>query len=399
MRIQLPYRLVILASLSGLAACNASSPQPPGGQRPVSVSAIQAAYAEVPDQIVAPGTVQPRTRTALAAQINGFAREVLVRAGDSVRAGQLLATLDAREADSQKAAAAAAVEEARASLSEAQKSAEMSASMRDAARASAQLAAGTYSRYEKLFAARSVSPQELDEMRARRDASAADLAAREAMVGAAQDRLRQATARIAQATAHAGRADVVYSWTEIKATAAGRIAERLVDPGSAVFPGSPLLVVESAADPQVLAELPTNQIRYLQRGLEVRVRDGAQPANPLKGRISEIIPVSDPASHTVQFKVDLPAGFSAPPGSYMTVSIPMGSRQALLVPQSAVRENGQLTGVFVIDTATVARFRLVKLAAYDPERVEVLSGIEPGERIIAVPGNQIVDGTPVEVRQ
>ena len=399
MRMQSLWSSLILAGAAWLTACGPSPRQAAPAPPPVEATVFAAAYASVPDFVTAPGSVQPRTRIVLAAQINGFVREVRVRAGDGVQAGQLLATLDAREASSQKAAAAAAVEESRAAMDEARKAAATAVSMRDAARAAANLAAETFSRYEKLFAAKSVSPQELDEVRTRRDTSAAELAARETMVAAAQDRLRQAASRIAQAAAHEGRADVIVSWTEIKAPAPGRIAGRHVDPGAAIFPGSPLLTLESVVNPQVLADLPTEQIQVLRSGLEVRVGDASQSAAAVAGRITEINPVADPGSHTVQFKVDLPAGFSAPAGRYMTVSIPAGTRQALLVPRAAVRESGQLTGLFVVDGSSRARYRPVKIIAYDPERFEILSGLEAGDRVIAAADPSIVDGTSVEVRK
>ena len=399
MRTSFVYYLLAVAGAVTLAACSASSPPAATAPHPVPVSVLGAAYQTVPDFVEAPGSVQPRNRIALSAQINGSVHEVFVRAGDTVRAGQMLATLDARDADSQKAAASAGIDEAKAALDEARKSASMAVNMREAARANADLASGTLARYEKLFAARSISPQELDEVRARRDATAADLAAKETMVAAAQDRLRQVEARIAQAEAQGRRADVVSGWTVIKAPSAGSISERLVDPGSAIFPGSPLLVLESTANSQVLADLPTNRSQILRRGVEVQVRNAGASASTVVGRIAEIIPLSDSASHTIQFKVDLPPGFSAPAGRFVTVSIPAGTRSALLVPRLAVRETGQLTGVFVVDSGSVARFRLVKASPYDTDHIELLSGIDPGDKLIANPGSQILDGTPLEVRQ
>ncbi len=399
MRPHFLYSLLMLMGTALFASCSAPSPKVASPGRPVPVTLITAGYESVPDVIEAPGSVQPRNRIVLSAQINGSVREVLVRAGDSVRAGQLLVTLDARDADSQKTLATAAIDEAKAALDEARKSADMAVSMRDAAKAQADLAAATYARYQQMFAARSVSPQELDEVRARRDATAADLAARETMVAAAQDRLRQANARITQANAQAGRADVLLGWTTVKAPASGLIAERLVDPGSAIFPGSTLVVLESAGNPQVLANVPTEQSGFLRRGLEVQVRDAEEPSSAVIGRIAEIIPVSNPVSHTVQFKVDLPAGFSAPAGRFLKVMVPAGTRQAMLVPRPAIRESGQLTGVFVVDGASTARLRLVRTALLDADRIELLSGVDPGEKIVSNLSSEIVDGTPLEVRK
>jgi multidrug efflux pump subunit AcrA (membrane-fusion protein) len=395
MRIVYPA-LLILAGMLLFAACGGPAPSA-APAKSVQVEVITVRSESVPAVLQAPGTVQARDRVVLSSQINGSVREVRVNAGDTVAAGQVLVTLDARDADSQKDAAQASIEEAQAALAEARKGLEMAQSMRTAAKASMDLASGTYARYQKLFETRSVSPQELDEVRARRDSAAADFAGKEAMVGAAQDRLRQVEARIAQANAQLRRADVYVGWSVVKAPSSGRIVERSVDPGSAIFPGGPLITLESTSRPQILASLPTTESSHLRSGLEVWVRIPEQP--PVKGRVSEIIPLSAPGSHTVQFKVDLPNGFSDVTGSYVAVEIPAGTREALLVPIQAVRESGQLAGVFVVDSSAKARFRLIKMTPYDSERVELLAGLEPGERIIAKLTDQVTDGVSLEIRQ
>ncbi len=386
----------LLASGLMLAGCG-ESPKPAPSQRSMQAQVITADYFSVPAVVEVPGTIQPRDRIVISSQINGFVRSVNTRAGDTVSPGQLLVTLDAREAEGQKDAAQASVEEAKAGLEEARQGAEMAVSMRAAAKANNDLASSTYQRYEKLFEARSVSPQELDEMRARRDGAAADLVAKETMVAAAQDRLKAVQARIAQASAQARRADVVLGWTALKAPAAGRVVERSADPGSAVFPGSPLIVLETVSNPQVLAEIPTAQVSALRTGLEVMVRIPASDV-AVKGRIAEIIPISDPATHSVRFKVDLPPGVGVPSGGFARVDVPSGTRDALLVPRKAVRETGQLTGVFVVDSGSKARYRLVKVAPYDAERYELLSGIERGEKVVSAVTDDLVDGITLEAR-
>jgi multidrug efflux pump subunit AcrA (membrane-fusion protein) len=369
---------------------------PSAAALPVSVMAAR--HESVPAIVKAPGTVQARNRIALSSQINGFVREILVRAGDSVRQDQVLAMLDARDAESQKAAAQAAVQEAQAALSEAQKAHQAAIAMRLATVASAELASQTLTRYQKLFESRSISPQEIDEVRMRRNSSSAELAARESMIAAAADRIQQAEARLSQAKAQAGRADVALSWTQIKAPSSGKIAERLVDPGTAIFPGTPLLTIESTTQPQVLANIPTEQSGGLHVGMEVKIQSTGA-ARILEGRLSEVVALSDPSTHSLQFKVDLPSNAALSNGQFVTVDIPMGKRNVLLVPSSAIRESGQLSGLFITDSSSKARFRLVKCAPYDATHSEILSGIEPGESIITQLNDQITDGISVEIRQ
>lgn len=390
--------LSIAAGALLIAACGGGPPKSPDQPKPVQVGVLTVQPESVPMMLEAPGTVQAGDRIILASQINGFVREVRVHAGDLVKAGQLLATLDARDAESQKAVSQALIDEAQAALDEAQKGAKIAQSLQAAAKSAADLAGGTYARYQKLFETRSISDQEMDEVRARWDGALADLAAKETMTSAAQDKLRQVQARILQAQAQWRRADVYVGWSTITAPFGGRIVERHVDPGSDIFPGNPLITLESNSRPQVLASLPAQDMRYLRPGLEVQIQISNETKAPLRGHISEIIPSSNPGSHSIQFKVDLPLSLAPVTGSFAEVMIPAGKREALLVPARVIRENGQLTGVFVADSSAKARFRLIKSIPFDAERVEVVTGLEPGERIVAGLAEQIVDGASLEIR-
>lgn len=385
----------IFAGLIPITACG-EKPAVHSTAAPVQARVITANPEPVPAELEVPGSVQPRDRIVLSSQINGAVRSVLVQPGDVAAAGQVLVTLDARDADSQKAAAQAGIREAQQALVEAQQGEQIAASQRDAARANARLAEDTFSRYQKLFEARSATPQELDEVRARRDAAAAEFAARETAAAAVTSRIGQIEARIAQANAGLQRAEVVVGWTVIRAPTGGRVVERPVDPGSAIFPGSQLLILESLTTPQVVAEIPSKQAGWIKSGLEVQVI--AESEAPVRGRVTELVPLSSPGSHTVRFKVDLPANTAARSGSFARVLIPTGERQTMLLPRSAIRESGQLTGVFVADSGSKARFRLIKIAPYDSARVEVLAGLEAGERVVAEPGAQIEDGISLEIR-
>ncbi len=386
----------LVAGLLLITGCSSERAHEARGPAAVPARLVTVAVESVPAMLEVPGTVQPRNRVSLSSQINGFVQSVTVRPGDTATAGQVLVALDSREAESQKAAAQAAIREAQEGLSEAKKAEQMAMSQRDAARVNARLAEETLGRFQQLFEARSVSPQELDEVRARRDATAAELAARETAVSAAQSRIGQIEAKIAQANAQLQRAEVVVGWTVIRAPSAGKIVERLVDPGTAIFPGSPLLVLESLSAPQVVADFPSRQAGSLKAGLAVRVLAESDVA--VTGRVTEIVPLSDVGSHTVRFKVDLRDRMSLRSGSFARVFIPVGERQTLLLPKSAVSQTGQLTGVFVADAGSKARFRLVKTAPFDTERVEILSGLESGERVVLNPGPEIADGVPLEIR-
>lgn len=388
--------LFLLAGTTLIAACGDEQRSGDAALKPVPVRVTEARSQAVEIIVEAPGTVQPRNRVVLAAQINGFVRETRVRAGDRVKAGQLLLILDARDAENQKSAAESSVIEAQAALSEARRGYDAAVDMRTASNASMELANQTFSRYRKLFESKSVSPQEMDEIRMRRDAAEAELASRESMVAAAEERIKQVEAKISQAKAQSGRADVLLSYTRILAPESGIVTERSVDAGSAIFPGSPLIAIDTIAGPQVLGSLPVEQAANLRTGMDCRLRSSS--SSPLiQGRVSEIVPRSDPATHSVEFKVDLEKGASVVHGEFMKVEIPAGTRDALLIERDALVRQGQLEGLFVVDSDKTARFRLVKTAPYNSEKLEILSGIQQGETIVIRSDSRIKDGTKVEI--
>ena len=305
-------------------------------------------------------------------------------------------TLDARDAENQKAAAESAVQEAEAALSEARQAHQAAVRMREASKASMDLADQTFQRYRKLFESKSVSPQEMDEIQSRRDGAQAELASHSSMVAAAEERVKQVEARISQAKAQAGRTDVLLSYTRILAPESGIVVQRTADAGSAIFPGSPLLVIDTTAKPQVLATLPVEQAGNLQTGMECTMRDSRSEIT-IKGRIAEIVPQADPTTHSVRFKVDLLENPDVIHGTYLKLEIPAGTRDALLIDESAIVREGQLEGVFVVEEGNVARFRLVKTAPYNTEKSEIVSGIEQGETVITHSEGRIIDGIPVEI--
>jgi HlyD family secretion protein len=388
----------LLTGIALLSSCGGNpTTSPTSSLKAIPVQAMTLQQATVPMIVEAPGTVHPRNRITLSSQINGFIRDIHVRVGDTVSEGKLLALLDARDPENQKAAAQSAIDEALAAVNEAKRAHKAAIEMRLAAKASADLAEQTLARYEKLFESHSVSPQEIDEVRMRRNAGVAELAARGAMVAAATDRIKQAEARVSQAKAQAQRADVLLGWTQIKSPSTAKIVERLADTGTAIFPGTPLFILESTLNPQILASVPTEHAGSLHHGMTVRIRIGSEKES-LEGRITEIAPLSDASTHSIQFKVDLLRSEGISNGQFAAVLIPMGTRNALLAPNTAFHETGQLTGIYAIDGASNARFRLVKTEPYDSERMEILSGLEAGERVISSWDNRIVDGIPVTTR-
>jgi len=158
------------------------------------------------------------------------------------------------------------------------------------------------------------------------------------------------------------------------------------------------MLLETTGRAQVLASLPVEHAGKLHVGMQLALKS-SDTGLPVECRVAEVVPRSEPATHTVQFKVDLPGDANIINGQYMKLEIPVGTRNALLVAKNDVRQEGQLKGIYIVEDGSRARFRLVKTAPYDDENLEILSGLKQDEQIITRPDNRIVDGIPVEIEQ
>jgi multidrug efflux pump subunit AcrA (membrane-fusion protein) len=116
----------------------------------------------------------------------------------------------------------------------------------------------------------------------------------------------------------------------------------------------------------------------------------------LPGKVVEIVPAADAASRSFLVKIELPAQAHLRSGLFGRAYFPRGEREALAVPRSALVSRGQLQGVYVLDNARIATLRYITLGKPNGEQIEVLSGLQPGERLVASPGALELDGKKVE---
>lgn len=366
-----------VALLLILAAC--SSDRPPASKpaaEPVAVETAAAAVESITTVYRASGTVRARYTAAVAAKIVSAIREVRVQAGDRVQAGQTLIQLDDRDL-------AAGLRRAEAGRAEAQNAQAEAENAILAARAQVDLARATHRRFEDLLAKQSVSQQEFDE-------SAARLRGAEAALEMAQARQRQVGSKIEQAQEEAAAAKIALGYATLTAPFAGLVTERRADPGSLATPGAPLLLIEQEGGLRLEASLDESRLALARMGQSVEVEiDGL--GRTLRGRVGEILPSVDAASRTATVKIDLPAAAGLRAGMFGRALFPAGTRQAVLVPDKAVVERGQIQSVYVVEGG-MARLRLVTLGETHEEHREVLSGLKGGERLVLSPPSSLADG-------
>jgi membrane fusion protein, multidrug efflux system len=348
----------------------------------------------VHDGVEAVGTVTSRRQTVLSAKVLATVMAVSRREGDRVRADEVLVQLDDRDLRAALERTQAAARETRDALEESAQAIQAADAAIDAASAGSELASATLRRYTTLYERRSVSPHEYDEVVARAKSAAAELArARQARAGLVA-RQQQAGARIEQADAAVANARVALSYARIATPSDGVIVARTVEPGNVAAPGMPLLTIDEERYRLEVAvpETEGGTLRIGQRGT-VTI-DALR--RPLDAAITEILPAADPQSRTLTVRLDLPGSAALRSGLYGTARFGAGQRAALLLPRAAVGRRGQLERVFVVDQGNVARMRLVTTGKTYGDRVEILSGLDPGERVVVEGAERVTDGGRVE---
>ena len=363
---------VLITALSGvLAGCtNERRAETAPPETVGNISVIVAQKTTVPDWLEAVGTVRAAQTSQVSSQTMGNIREVRAHEGDRVQSGQLLATIDdaqPRSTVDQATAAATAAEQ------------DVSAADSDLG-----LAQTTLKRYQQLYERKSVSPQEFDEVKARYQSA-------EARRDVARAGQAQANAALAQARTSLG-------YTRVRAPFAGVVTEKKADRGTLASPGMPIFTIEDTRSYRLEAQVDESDIRLVHVGQVAPAMIDSLGDTQLSGKIVQIVPAADPASRSFLVKVELPADTRLHSGLFGRAQFARGDRSALLIPRTSLLERGQLEGVYVLDANQVAELRYVTLGKSAGEKVEVLSGLQEGDKMVAAPGDRELGGKRIAIR-
>ena len=301
------------------------------------------------------GVVEAVRQTVIAAQVAGAVVALQAKVGDRVAAGQLLLRIDARAADQNAAASDAQLLSARVSLD---------------------LAAKDFERQKQLFNQKYISQAALDHAEAQFKATQAQVSAQLAQAGAARTQ---------------------SGFYAVRAPFAGVVAEVPVSLGDMAMPGRPLLTLYDPSALRITAAVPQTVASSITAGAPPRIELPGLPAAsqwPSPARV-QVLPTVDPATHTVQLRIDLPPGAGAlagvAPGMFARVWLPVagvaGARSGavLSVPVQAVVRRAEMTGLYVLGANGAPLLRQVRLGRTDGDRVEILSGLTAGERVVTDP--------------
>ena len=439
----------ILMVVALLAAFGASCSKKHGGHEaakkeddrpPVSVKTVKIEKQTVPGSIQAVGTVMSGRQSTLSARVMGIVLDVSVKEGDTVAAGQTVAVLDARDIDAKVSQAKAGAQQARAGVLQAQAGvAQAQAAVLQAqnarvelqqgiaaaeaglaqARAQAELAEKTYRRFEELKKRGSVSDQEFDQVEAQKktaDAAVVQaekgieaLKAKEPQIDAqiqqAQEVVNQGRAGMDQASeavnqAEAGirEAEIMRDHAVVTAPFNGIVVKKHTDPGQMAAPGVPIVTIEDPGGYRLEVQVEESEVAGIKIGDVATVTLDAIGGEPMQSVVDEIVPAGDPASRTFTVKVscaDKRSGVRS--GMYGKAVFESGEDMRILVPAGAVVTRGQMQGVFTVENER-ARWRLIKTgAAQGKDNIEILSGLDGGETVVASNTDQLTDGRKVVI--
>jgi RND family efflux transporter MFP subunit len=367
-----PAVFVIAILSSGLSGCGKEQQStPPPVQTLSNVAVIVAHKTAAPDWMATVGTVRAAQSTQVSSQMMGAIVEIRAHEGDRVQAGQLLAVIDEAQPRSMVNQATAAVAAAGKEVS--------------AADSDLTLAETTLKRYQQLYDKKSISPQEFDEVKARYQSASA--------------RRDMARAGESQANSVLTQAQTSLSYTQIRSPFSGVVTEKKADTGTLASPGMPLFTIEDTRVYRLEVMVDESEMHLIRIGEAAPVTIDALGNTQFSGKVTQIVPAAEAASRSFLVKIALPADARLRSGSFGRAHFPRGERQTLQIPRASVVQRGQLQGVYVIDANQIAELRYVTLGNSTGEMVEVLAGLQDGDKLVAAPGDREVGGKRIAERQ
>ena len=335
-----PAIFTALGLMALLTACHKSPERAASTELPaakVRIQTIESKTRTATEEVM--GTIRARYRAVLEAKVSGSIEKLPVVLGQSVKSGELLVELDARE---------------------------IKARLDQALTQREQFGRDT-ERLRKLLANNAVSRQEFETI---------------------ESRYRVAVAAVTEA-------ETLLAYTKVIAPFDGVITRKHVEVGDLAAPGKPLLEMEDPRSLRLEADVPEAAISSIVSGAKLPVRI-AGVTNELAATVSEIAPAADPNSRTFLVKCELPPGSGARTGQFGRLSVPLGETTALRVPASALTQRGQLEMVFAI-VNNRAQMRLVKSGKRVGDEMELLSGVTKGDQVAIENVTVLRDGQAVEV--
>ena len=314
--------------------------------------------------ITASGKTEAESSANLSTRMMGYVTKVYVKTGQKVGAGQLLVSINSSDLEAKKAQVDASILQATAAYNNAKKD---------------------YDRFVNLFAQQSASQKELDDMTSRYEMAKAGLA------GAKQMRNEV----MAQ-----------FSYSNITAPFSGEVTNTFIKEGDMANPGMPLVSIEGASRMQVTAMVSESDITKITNGMPVKIMVKSLNKE-VSGKVSEVSGSAKNTGGQYLVKVTLNSNDkSILSGMFVNVQFPIANTtkseitvksDKVMVPESALVKQGQLTGIYTIANGKTAILRWVRTGKTYDNQVEVLSGLSANEQYIVSSEGKLYNGAKIQI--
>lgn len=337
------------------------------------------------------GTVTSDKTVVLMPKIMGYIRSISVDIGDSFRKNDVLVSISSDELSARVKRAESAVKEARIGLKQAESGLKMAQMEKRKAEAQFNLAEKTYKRYKRLLKSESVSQQEYDQVESEYLSAKESYDIAVENINLAEKKLNQAGAKIGQSRAMLSETQSYIDYKKIKAPFDGVVLKKLSEEGNLVSPGNAVLKI-GTNEKIVEAEIGERLFNNVSVGDNVTI---SYPSGNMsftaviKNKSSQIMPGSR------KFTVETTAKDILPAGAYVKVMLAEGQYEGVFIPRSAVKQVGQLNAV-IIKEGDQAKMRILKLGREIGNKVEVLSGLNGGEKLVLTDVELIESGDILE---
>jgi len=400
--------LIVAATL--LTGCGkAKEPAAAEAEPAVPVMVETAVLGAIDHVVTADAILSPINLANVTPKISAPVRRFLVNRGDHVRAGQLIAELESGDL-------AAAAEEAKFQYQQAQAAAATTTGAtvvedQTKAQADVQSAQSAFDAAKKLYDSRvalqkegALAQKQVDETRLQMVQSQTQLETAQQHLRSLNSVSRQEAVKGAQAQANAAKAHadtlgVQLSYARILSPINGIVADRPANTGEMVAAGMPMISIVDISQVRAIANVPVKDAASIRVGRPARV---AGPDGDIPGTVTVVSPSANPNATTVEVWVQIAnPGERLKPGATARVSIIAETIQnTLVVPTSALLNGDEgKQKVMVISADSVAHERPVTVGVRQGARVQILSGIQPGDQVVVSGGLGLEDKGKVSIQQ
>ncbi len=357
------YNTVLISSLWIFASCTTKEQNKAEFKgQPVEVTVNKTSETHAGGNATASGKLVSRNSVNVSTRMMGYITSIPIEVGQSVRAGQQLVSINNTDVQAKGGQADAQISQAQANYNIAKKD---------------------YERFKNLFESQSASQKELDDMTARYEMAKAGLEAAKQMKN---------------------EVNAQYRYTNVTAPISGVVTAKYVDQGNMANPGMPLLTIESPTELQAQVLVSEQNIVQVKFGMEVLVSIKST-GEEIKAKVAEISQSSANTGGQYLVKINIPGSQERLPGMFVNVVFPFTAghiqeqESAVLIPESALVRNGQLTGVYVVSEQKTAVLRWLKTGKTIGENIEILSGLKVDEPYITSSDGKLYNGVKIQIKE